>query len=301
MPKNKFKSNNEIDHDVDDERSSSTSSLSNSNDKDSHLEDHLEGAYDPNKFDCPDAPSHVRNLFQFIGHYSPQMIEIGPRLKPFIPDYIPTVGHVDAFIKIPYPDGRTNDLGLTVLDEPNIEQSDATLLQMKLKALSREKVQTTATKTTTKGDDHDDNGNDSANLIAVTADPVVPMIQPNQSNITKEINKWIDYVKQLHETTARPESVALIHQLSDHENIESLMQEWPEELETTLNVHTIPTPELDCSIDEYMAILMAILDIPVQNNKITSLYQLFTLLNEFQNSQHFNKYDNDDDDDDQQN
>ncbi|XP_046909987.2 intraflagellar transport 46 [Dermatophagoides farinae] len=302
MPKNKFKSNNEIDHDVDDERSSSTSSLSNSNDKDSHLEDHLEGAYDPNKFDCPDAPSHVRNLFQFIGHYSPQMIEIGPRLKPFIPDYIPTVGHVDAFIKIPYPDGRTNDLGLTVLDEPNIEQSDATLLQMKLKALSREKVQTMATKTTTKeGDDHDDNGNDSANLIAVTADPVVPMIQPNQSNITKEINKWIDYVKQLHETTARPESVALIHQLSDHENIESLMQEWPEELETTLNVHTIPTPELDCSIDEYMAILMAILDIPVQNNKITSLYQLFTLLNEFQNSQHFNKYDNDDDDDDQQN
>ncbi|OTF69175.1 intraflagellar transport protein 46-like protein [Euroglyphus maynei] len=216
------------------------------------------------------------------------MIEIGPRLKPFIPDYIPTVGHVDAFIKIPYPDGRTNNLGLTVLDEPSIEQSDATLLQMKLKALSREKVQKAKSD---QNDDHNETVNDSANLISVTTDQVVPLVKPHQSNITKEIDKWIDYVEQLHETTARPESVPLIHQRPDHENIESLMQEWPEELETTLNVHTIPTPELDCSLEEYMTILMAILDIPVQNNKITSLYQLFTLLNEFQNSQHFNKYD----------
>ena len=246
-------------------------------------------AYDSTKFDVPDAPPHVRNLFQFIGHYSPQMIEIGPRLKPFIPDYIPTVGHVDAFIKIPYPDGRTNNLGLNVLDEPSIEQSDATLLQMKLKALSREKIQTAIGNDDNKTNEMD---NESTNLSAVTsADPVVPLVMPHQSNITKEIDKWIDYIKQLHETTARPESVALIHQRPDHENIESLMQEWPEELETTLNVHTIPTPELDCSLEEYMTILMAILDIPVQNNKITSLYQMFTLLNEFQNSQHFNKYD----------
>lgn len=56
--------------------------------------------YDPSKFECPDAPIQVKNLFVFITHYSPQMIEIVPRLKSFIPDYIPTVGHVDAFIKV---------------------------------------------------------------------------------------------------------------------------------------------------------------------------------------------------------
>lgn len=114
--------------------------------------------------------------------------------------------------------------------------------------------------------------------------PVVPLIQTTGSLI-KDIDKWVENIEQLHETTARPESVSLLHQQPDHENINNLMQEWAEELETTLNVHSIPTPELDCSLEEYINIVSAILDIPIQNNKIASLHLIFSLLNEFQNSQ----------------
>jgi intraflagellar transport protein 46 len=38
--------------------------------------------------------------------------------KPFIPDYIPSVGEVDAFLKMPKPDAKEEDLGITVIDEP---------------------------------------------------------------------------------------------------------------------------------------------------------------------------------------
>lgn len=32
--------------------------------------------------------------------YTPQAIELDHKLKPFIPDYIPAVGDIDAFIKV---------------------------------------------------------------------------------------------------------------------------------------------------------------------------------------------------------
>jgi intraflagellar transport protein 46 len=42
-------------------------------------------------------------------------IEIDTKLKAFVPDYIPTVGEVDAFIKMPRPDGQPETLGLNIL------------------------------------------------------------------------------------------------------------------------------------------------------------------------------------------
>lgn len=56
--------------------------------------------YDPSKYDSLDVSPEVRSLFSFITHYTPQMIEITAKLKPFIPDYIPAVGDVDVFIKV---------------------------------------------------------------------------------------------------------------------------------------------------------------------------------------------------------
>ena len=56
-------------------------------------------------------------IFKFITAYIPQTVEIETRLKPFIPDFIPAVGEVDAFLKIPRPDGKDETLGLEKLDE----------------------------------------------------------------------------------------------------------------------------------------------------------------------------------------
>jgi intraflagellar transport protein 46 len=56
------------------------------------------------------------------------MDDSGPysTVKPFIPDYIPAIGDIDEFIKVPRPDGKPDQLGLGTLDEPAAKQSDST-------------------------------------------------------------------------------------------------------------------------------------------------------------------------------
>ena len=45
---------------------------------------------------------HVFIFFfhSYITRYTPQTIELDTKFKPFIPDYIPAVGDIDAFIKV---------------------------------------------------------------------------------------------------------------------------------------------------------------------------------------------------------
>lgn len=52
-------------------------------------------------------------------------------MRPFIPDYIPAVGEVDAFLKMPKPDGAKEDLGIYMLDEPCLNHEDKTVLEMR--------------------------------------------------------------------------------------------------------------------------------------------------------------------------
>ena len=47
---------------------------------------------------------------------------------PFLPDYCPSIGDVDPFIKVGRPDAKVDQLGLSVLDEPCVSQSDPTVL-----------------------------------------------------------------------------------------------------------------------------------------------------------------------------
>jgi intraflagellar transport protein 46 len=56
----------------------------------------------------------VQDLFKYIGRYRPASIELEAHLKPFIPDFIPALGSIDEFIKVPRPDGRPDWLGLKV-------------------------------------------------------------------------------------------------------------------------------------------------------------------------------------------
>ena len=48
--------------------------------------------------------AEVRDLFQYIDRYKPQEMELETTLKCFIPEYIPAIGEMDAFIKVPRPD-----------------------------------------------------------------------------------------------------------------------------------------------------------------------------------------------------
>ena len=74
----------------------------------------------------------MTELFQYIIRYKPQGIELESKLKPFVPEFIPAVGEVDAFIKPQRPDNNQESLGLSMIDEPTLNQSEPTILELKL-------------------------------------------------------------------------------------------------------------------------------------------------------------------------
>ena len=79
----------------------------------------------------------IKHMFELIGSYQPQMVEIETKLFPFVPDYIPSVGDIDPFIKIPRPDGIDDGVGLLVLDEPAAIQTDPGALELKLQTMHK--------------------------------------------------------------------------------------------------------------------------------------------------------------------
>ena len=120
--------------------------------------------------------SDVKELFEYINRYKPQTIGLETKLKPFIPDFIPAVGEVDAFLKMPKPDGNKEDLGITVLDEPALNHEDKTVLELKY-------VQ-------------------SKNVVR--AAPLSVDSIENADKKPKEITRWINSVQDLHKTRPPP-------------------------------------------------------------------------------------------------
>ena len=59
------------------------------------------GVYDPAEFQHLQVSSELKELFQHITRYTPQTIDLETlRLKPFIPEYIPAIGDIDASLKV---------------------------------------------------------------------------------------------------------------------------------------------------------------------------------------------------------
>eukprot|EP00111_Clytia_hemisphaerica_P023319 TCONS_00068625-protein len=97
-----------------------------------------EGTYDPAEYEHLPVSQEIRELFQYITRYTPQSIDLDYKMKPFIPDYIPAVGDIDAFLKVMRPDGKAETLGLQILDEPAAKQSDPTVLDLQLRAIAKQ-------------------------------------------------------------------------------------------------------------------------------------------------------------------
>lgn len=196
----------------------------------------------------------IRELFQYIGRFKAQEIELETRLKCFIPEYIPAVGDMDAFLKVPRPDGQPDQLGLKMLDEPSLTQSDATVLDLQLRSTSKKKH----------------------------GDIVVRSIE-NAEKAPRDIDRWIKSIADLHRTKPPPQ----VHYTKTMPDIESLMQVWPEEFEELLGKTTLPSADLDMGLEQYVRVICALLDIPVHKNVYESLHVLFTLYLEFRSNQHF--------------
>jgi len=75
-------------------------------------------------------------------------------------------------------------------------------------------------------------------------------------------------------------------------NFDTLLGEWPPEIEEILHDLRLPTDEFDVSTEEFARLSCAVTDIPVHNtqnnrNLIESLHVFFTLYSEFRANQHF--------------
>ncbi|XP_076381565.1 intraflagellar transport 46 [Megalopta genalis] len=210
--------------------------------------------YNPKDFENLKASAEVTELFQNIMRYTPQRIELNYKLIPFIPDYIPAVGDIDAFIKIPRPDGVEDKIGLTVLDEPCTNQSDPAVLHLQLRSHMR-----------------------SAGAARQT---VVKRIEDAEKN-AKSIDKWIDDINQLHRSKHPP----AVHLTKPMPDIDSLLQQWPVEVEERLNETELDFTQLDCDLSHLTDIICNLLDIPVEeDSRLEALHTLFTLFLEVRNA-----------------
>ncbi|KAM4564606.1 intraflagellar transport protein 46 homolog isoform 1-T2 [Fundulus diaphanus] len=218
----------------------------------------LEGAYDPADYASLPVSTEIRELFQYITRYSPQNLELDHCLKPFIPDFIPAVGDIDAFLKVPRPDGKADNLGLLVLDEPSVKQSDPTVLSL---WLSEETKQ---------------HGTTELKKVTSVASP---------QNQRRAVDSWVDSIGALHRS--KPPATVRYHRTMP--DIDSLMQEWPPELEELLGRLPLPPARLACDLRSYADLVCALLDVPVYGSRVQSLHLLFSLYLEFRDSQHFTR------------
>nr|SVE76079.1 EOG090X0FP3 [Daphnia hispanica] len=171
--------------------------------------------YDPIEFNSVNVPFQIRELFHFITKYRPQILEMETKLKPFLPDFIPAVGDPDAFLKIDRPDENNEFLGLTLIDEPSLSQSDPSVLDLRLRSIYK---QSSAKKT-----------------VARTVE---------EGNKVKTIEKWIKDINELHRSKPLP-TVNYNKPLPD---IDTLLQEWNPDVEDVLCEDKILPSNLNCDL-----------------------------------------------------
>lgn len=210
-----------------------------------------------NDNDVPDG-SEFASLFNLITNFQPEPVDISVHWKPFVPDLVPAIGAIDAFIKVPRPDGEMDDLGLVILDEPSISQSNPQVLKMEL----REQYGITSP------------GNETDGYIGFIE---------NASKNRKALDSFLESLEEIHRNRPPP---VLIY-TSQMPEMEELMEPWDDKFEDTLKSCLLPTAELDISLEEYARIICALLGIPVKGNIIESLHHLFSLYAEFEANHYF--------------
>ena len=116
---------------------------------------------------------------------------------------------------------------MAVLDEPSTKsQSDSTLLNLQLRAVSKDVKITRDVGSATK-----------------------------TANSQKDIESWIENIRHLHEVTSGSSTSLSLFHSQKLPDVEQLMQEWPDHFENALNQFDLPTADLNCTLDEYATII----------------------------------------------
>ena len=203
--------------------------------------------FDISEFDKVTKDQEYLSLLSFMKRFQAAEIELDTKLKPFIPSYIPSIGEVDAFLKIHRPDKQAEDLGLTVIDEPTIEGHDPLTFSLIINPIPKE-------------------SNVRIGLIE------------NAEKDSKQIQNWIDKIGNLR----RDNMSTYVNYTKNMPDIESLMQIWHEKLEQCLGEVKLPNESIAMSNADYAKIVCNLLDIPIHNvnsdkSLIEALHVLFSL------------------------
>ena len=243
---------------------------------------------DPNEYDstayvhCGAESTDLHDLFRHISAFAPPDTPFAATLKSFVPDYMPATGEPDCFLHIPRPDGRSSGgLGAAVLSEPCAQQSDASVVELQLRAASKR-----------------------ARTCAAAQSAKVRSIERAHEHAGK-VEQWVRNVEMVH----RRKPPAAVHYSGAMPDVEDLMQTWHPEVDALLSGHeaggrsgggrgsgddgggraAIPDlSAMDLSLDEQARVVCGMLGIPVRpGRKVESLHLLFTLFAEFKDNQHF--------------
>jgi len=200
------------------------------------------------------------NIYIFL-RFKPNENKLDTKMKPFIPNFIPSIGEVDAFLKINRPDNQLEEQGLSVLDEPTINGVDPVIFSLDLSYTGKNK-------------------SINPNLIIKTVD--------NAEKKPKEIQSWIDSIGELHQKKMSS-SVSYSKNMPD---VESLMQVWPERIENLFKEFGFPDCSINMPTDAYAKIICNMLDVPLhklheERSLIEALHLVFSVYDEFKENQHF--------------
>jgi len=205
--------------------------------------------YSPDDFKDLNVSQNVKQLFNFISDYKPTAAEIDTPLKPFIPEYIPAVGEVDAFLKIPKPNKEEDMLGISMIDEPTLNQTKKSEMDYIIREFYM-------------GDK--------------TEVSKVHSIE-NAHKQPKEIISWIQTVEKMQDRKSAP-SVIYSKKMPE---MDTLLEAWDPEFEKAIAECEFPAADNDIPLEDYVKFALAMLDIPVHpgsdRNLIESLHLMFQL------------------------
>lgn len=207
----------------------------------------------------------TREIFKYMDEFEPKEISLKCELKPFIPDYIPAVGEVDAYLKIPRPDKKLDPLGLELLDEPALNMSKKSYLDLLIKEFYKKRQ-------------------DSEKKVHSLA---------NVHKNPKQIQGWIKDVQEVQKNKVPP-SVFYSKKMPE---IDNLMQIWDSDFESNLSKINLNNSNVPLPLELLAKISCNLVDIPCykaegDKNLIESLHVLFSLYASFMANDHFHNNNN---------
>lgn len=193
----------------------------------------------PDKWEDLPMPGELKDLFPYILKYTPQSIDTPFHLQPFIPEFVPAVGDVDALLKVQAPpllqpqrqkelNEHLERLGLWLLDEPSGTQSEPSLLNMKLRSVL--------------------SGSMGRNPRHASSASLIPTARS-----AKDIDKWISEVEQVHMTQS-------MYDAQPRKDIDALLEDWPrsfgdEETKNALDQAYRSCLQQNISLADYVRVL----------------------------------------------